>query len=209
MLLGRHMQIPRKRRKALINRVMLAGEYTFNLHLLRRRVERSLLSYCDRRSSTRLPNDPPREPPADSSPMPSVCHQAVIPTHLDVPINPVRGFGQLVDVVEEHAAHRVGHEIESTLLTRREPIFCINFTTTLVFPTGIAKQPLTSLPEVRKSTKDQSQMQENEGDFDLYTGNGLVPRYGHVRKREPLKATVQEPPNLLVVLNEHDLTSSE
>ena len=52
-------------------------------------------------------------------------------------------------------------------------------------------------------------MQENEGDFDLYTGNGLVPRYGHVRKREPLKATVQEPLTLLVVLNEHDLAPSE
>ena len=52
-------------------------------------------------------------------------------------------------------------------------------------------------------------MQENEGDFDLYTGNGLVPRYGHVREREPLKATVQEPLTLLVVLNEHDLAPSE
>ena len=100
------------------------GEYTFDLHLLRRGVERSLLGYCDRRSSTRLPNDPPREPPAAGSPLPSDCGQAVIPIHLVVPINPVRGFGRLVDVMEEHATHRGGDQIGPIVLTRKEPIFC-------------------------------------------------------------------------------------
>ena len=47
-----------------------------------------------------------------------------MPVHLVDPINPVRGFRRLVDVVEEHAARRGGDEIEPTVLTHGEPIFC-------------------------------------------------------------------------------------
>ena len=47
-----------------------------------------------------------------------------MPIHLVVPIHSVRGFGQLVDVVEEHAAHRSGDQIGPTVLTRKQPIFC-------------------------------------------------------------------------------------
>ena len=101
-----------------------AREHTFDLHLLRRGVERSPLEYCDRRSSTRLSNDPPGDPPVAGLPLPSVCNQAVMPIHLVVPINSVRGFGRLVDVVEKYAAHRGGDQIGPTVLTRKQPIFC-------------------------------------------------------------------------------------
>ena len=70
------------------------GEYTFDLPLLRD-VERSLLGCCNRRSSTKLPNDPPRDtivPPTASSPLPSVRDQVVMPIRPVVPINPARGF---------------------------------------------------------------------------------------------------------------------
>ena len=102
------------------------GEYTFDLPLLRD-VERSLLGYCDRRSSTRLPNDPPRDtivPPTVGSLLPSFRDQAVMPIRPVVPINPVRGFGRPVDVVEGHAAHRRGDQIRPIVLRHKEPIFC-------------------------------------------------------------------------------------
>lgn len=102
------------------------GEYTFGLPLLRD-VERSVLGYCDRRSSTRLPNDPPRDTivsPAAGSPLPSIRDQAVMPIHPVVSVNPVRGFERLVEVVEGHAARRGGDQIGRIILRHKEPIFC-------------------------------------------------------------------------------------
>ena len=45
-----------------------------------------------------------------------------MPTHPVVPINPVRGFGRLVVVVEEHATHRDGDQIGPIVLRHKEPI---------------------------------------------------------------------------------------
>ena len=155
-------------------------EFTFDSPLLRRDVERSLLGYRNRRSSTRRPNVPPRDtivPPAVGSPLPLVRDPAVMPTRPVVLINPVRGFGRPVVVVEEHAAHRGSDQSGPIVLRHKEPIVCqdgVQNTAKVVRSSSIDHWSSPRLPHWARHRTPRSRDSDDleEGDKDEGRGDG-------------------------------------